>query len=113
MDQERRGQWLRGVLDLCVLALLGRRESYGYELAQALDEAGLGRIQGGTLYPVLLRLQRTGLVAAQWREGGAGPARKYYAITAAGEHTLRRLAADWSSFAGHVHAVLEEVSHEQ
>ncbi|MEJ3748347.1 PadR family transcriptional regulator [Actinomycetes bacterium KLBMP 9797] len=106
MDQERRGQWLRGVLDVCVLALLSQRESYGYELAQALDQAGLGQIQGGTLYPVLLRLQRTGLVTAHWREGGAGPARKYYVLTPSGEQTLRRLAADWSAFAGNIDAVL-------
>lgn len=109
MDQERRGQWLRGVLDLCVLAMLARRESYGYELAQALDAAGLGPIQGGTLYPALLRLQRTGLVAARWREGEAGPARKYYRITAAGDETLRRTAVEWDAFARGVGAILREV----
>lgn len=48
MEQARRGQWLRGVLDLCVLALLRQRESYGYELAQSLDRAGIGPVQGGT-----------------------------------------------------------------
>lgn len=56
------------MLDLCVLALLTARESYGYELAQSLEAAGIGPIQGGTLYPVLLRLQRTGLITAEWRE---------------------------------------------
>jgi PadR family transcriptional regulator, regulatory protein PadR len=110
VDQERRGQWLRGVLDLCVLALLARRESYGYELAQSLNAAGVGPIQGGTLYPVLLRLQRTGLVNAQWREGAAGPARKYYRITAAGGETLRHATADWAAFSGGVGAILREVS---
>lgn len=109
MEQERRGQWLRGVLDLCVLALLLRRESYGYELAQSLDAAGIGPIQGGTLYPVLLRLQRTGLVAAQWREGAGGPARKYYQITPSGVRTLRRSAADWNAFATGVGGILQEL----
>ena len=98
VNPERRGQWLRGVLDLCVLALLTRRESYGYELAQWLDAAGLGPIQGGTLYPVLLRLERTGLIAARWRTGASGPARKYYAITAVGGETLHRSATDWAAF---------------
>ncbi|WP_119730825.1 PadR family transcriptional regulator [Thermomonospora amylolytica] len=110
MDHERRGQWLRGVLDLCVLAVLFRRESYGYELAQSLDAAGLGPIRGGTLYPVLLRLQRTGMVTAQWREGEAGPARKYYRITDAGGELLRRTAADWEAFAHGVNALLREVA---
>jgi PadR family transcriptional regulator, regulatory protein PadR len=107
VDLERRSQWLRGVLDLCVLGLLAGHESYGYELAQALGAAGLGPIQGGTLYPVLLRLERTGLVAAHWREGGAGPARKYYRLTAAGADTLHRAATEWQGFAEQVGAILK------
>ncbi|MEV4417993.1 PadR family transcriptional regulator [Catellatospora sp. NPDC049609] len=110
MELERRSQWLRGVLDLCVLGLLAQRESYGYELIQSLSAAGLGTIQGGTLYPVLLRLQRSGQVAAYWREGAAGPARKYYRITPEGGQTLRRAAADWQSFAGGVDVILREVA---
>ncbi|MBV1848701.1 PadR family transcriptional regulator [Catellatospora tritici] len=110
MDSERRSQWLRGVLDLCVLGLLARRESYGYELTQSLQAVGLGAIQGGTLYPVLLRLQRTGLVTADWREGGSGPARKYYRLTPAGDQVLRQSAADWDAFAGGVGAILREVA---
>jgi PadR family transcriptional regulator PadR len=109
VDHERRSQWLRGVLELCVLGLLAKRESYGYELSQSLEAAGLGQIQGGTLYPVLLRLQRTGLVSGSWREGAAGPARKYYRMTAAGDETLRRTAADWTAFSGGVGAILREV----
>src|SRR5688572_4951477 len=110
MELERRSQWLRGVLDLCVLGVLAQRESYGYELIQSLHAAGLDGIQGGTLYPVLLRLQRGGQVAAHWREGGSGPARKYYRITPAGTETLRRSAADWEAFAGGVSAILREVA---
>nr|WP_205864139.1 PadR family transcriptional regulator [Planosporangium mesophilum] len=97
-------------MDLCVLAILARGESYGYELAQSLEAAGLGPIQGGTLYPVLLRLQRSGLVTAHWREGVAGPARKYYRLSAAGSETLRLTANDWNAFAGGVGAVLREVA---
>ncbi|MFC4110146.1 PadR family transcriptional regulator [Micromonospora zhanjiangensis] len=108
MDTDRRSQWLRGVLDLCVLALLAREESYGYQLAQSLDEAGIGPIQGGTLYPVLLRLQRTGLVVAHWREGAAGPARKYYRLTEAGQTALRRDGRDWQLFAGQVESLWKE-----
>jgi PadR family transcriptional regulator PadR len=109
VDQERRAQWLRGVLDLCVLAMLARGESYGYQLSQALKLSGLGPIQGGTLYPVLLRLQRAGLVSAYWREGESGPARKYYRISADGSEALRVAAADWNAFAAGVGAILPEV----
>lgn len=106
VDSDRRGQWLRGVLDLCVLALLREGESYGYQLAQALDAAGVGPIQGGTLYPVLLRLQRTGLVAAQWREGAAGPARKYYRLTDSGRAALRQDGGAWLAFVAPVSGIV-------
>jgi PadR family transcriptional regulator PadR len=108
VDQERRGQWLRGVLDLCVLALLARRDSYGYELTEGL--AGIGHIQGGTLYPVLLRLERAALVSAYWQPGGAGPARKYYRLTPEGAETLRRTAGDWHGFTAGVDTILREVT---
>ena len=108
MDLDRRNQWLRGVLDLCVLALLRGGESYGYELAQRLEAKGIGPVQGGTLYPLLLRLQKTGLVVTRWQEGEAGLARKYYAITAAGRDALHREVHDWRLFAGLVGAVMEE-----
>lgn len=109
MDTERRSQWLRGVLDLAVLALLGRGEAYGYELAQHLERAGLGQIKGGTLYPVLLRMERLELVRSDWRPGGSGPARKYYRLTAGGQGALARGAADWHEFAAVVSRVFDEV----
>ncbi len=108
MDLDRRNQWLRGVLDLCVLALLARDESYGYELAQSLEATGLGSIQGGTLYPVLLRLQKTGSVTIRWQEGDGGPARKYYRITRAGQQALARDGQDWTAFAAIVSSLMNE-----
>jgi PadR family transcriptional regulator PadR len=109
MDLDRRNQWLRGVLDLCVLSLLVRDESYGYELAQALDRAGIGPIQGGTLYPVLLRLQKTGAVTTRWQEGDGGPARKYYRITESGRAALANADQDWLAFTQAVSALMKEV----
>jgi PadR family transcriptional regulator PadR len=110
VDQERRSQWLRGVLDLCVLAMLARTESYGYQLAQSLDAAGLGPIHGGTLYPVLLRLQRTGLVVATWRDGTGGPARKYYRLTDAGARLLGQATDDWDAFVRDVGGIVREAT---
>lgn len=106
-DPVRRGQWLRGVLDLCLLALLDQAgESYGYELAQALEQAGMGEIQGGTIYPVLIRLERTGLVQTVWRAGDSGPARKYYLLTDAGRHALDTTGTAWLIFADRVRKIL-------
>lgn len=109
VDQGRRAQWLRGVLDLCVLSRLAHGESYGYELSRQLDDAGLGPIRGGTLYPVLLRLQRSGLVSTEWRTGDAGPARKYYRLSGSGEDVLAEVVSDWRGFVDQVDRVLGEV----
>jgi PadR family transcriptional regulator, regulatory protein PadR len=106
MTDERRTQWLRGVLDLCVLAELARGESYGYGIARALEEAGVGAVPGGTLYPVLGRLERAELIRARWVESPSGPPRKYYAITEAGSVLLGRERIEWSAFAAHVDAAL-------
>ncbi|MGA5305198.1 PadR family transcriptional regulator [Nucisporomicrobium flavum] len=104
---DRRTQWLRGVLDLCVLGALGRGESYGYEIAQRLEAGGLGSIAGGTLYPALLRLERLGLVVADWRAGDGGPARKYYRLSPDGAAALRSASADWAVFVDNVTAMME------
>jgi PadR family transcriptional regulator PadR len=107
MERDRRAQWLRGVLDLCVLGALTHGESYGYEIAQRLDAGGLGPVAGGTLYPTLLRLERLGLIDADWREGTAGPPRKYYRLSHEGDRVLRASAADWSLFVDRVNALME------
>jgi PadR family transcriptional regulator PadR len=103
---DRRAQWLRGVLDLCVLAALTERERYGYDLSQRLEKAGLGRIKGGTLYPLLGRLEEAGLVVARWQPGEQGPSRKYYGLTPAGRERLDAEAGIWGEFAACVGTLL-------
>lgn len=98
MNDDRRTQWLRGVLDLCVLAALADREMYGYQLAQHLDDAGLGKVKGGTLYPLAARLEKSGYVSSSWREGSQGPGRKYYSLTRAGRRYLDEQSARWIGF---------------
>ena len=103
-------QWLRGVLELCVLAVIDEGRTYGYALAQRLETAGLGRIKGGTLYPILLRLEQDGLVTAAWGEGSGGPGRKFYEITSAGATELRRRRRDWAAFTATADALLADTS---
>jgi PadR family transcriptional regulator, regulatory protein PadR len=106
MADERRAQWLRGVLDLCVLAELHRGESYGYGVARALEEHGLGPVPGGTLYPVLGRLERAELIRARWGDSAGGPPRKYYEVTVAGARLLQREREEWAAFVSRVDAAL-------
>ncbi len=99
--------WIRGVLDPCLLALVGDSEAYGYELAGRLEEAGLGRVKGGSLYPSLARLEKQGLLASQWRAGEGGPGRKYYTLTELGRVSLADHVHLWGVFAGRVSTVLD------
>lgn len=106
MTDDRRAQWLRGILDLCVLAELERGESYGYGLARALEKLGLGPVPGGTLYPVLGRLERAELIRSRQVDSASGPPRKYYTVTRDGITVLERERRDWASFAHRVATAL-------
>src|SRR5215510_12840193 len=105
----RRPVWLRGVLDLCLLALLDDGEAYGYELSKRLEELGFGSVPGGSLYPALLRRERLGHLVAEWRPGEGGPGRKYYSLTPSGREAVAREAMAWHEFAGSVEAALAPV----
>lgn len=93
-----RSEWLRGVLELCVLRTVSAGPTYGYAITADLAAAGLGDIKGGTLYPLLSRLEKNGLVVAEWRAGEGGPGRKYFVITDTGRAELADGTAQWQAF---------------
>jgi PadR family transcriptional regulator PadR len=99
-------EWLRGVLEVCVLRVLDDGATYGYALAERLDELGLGRLKGGTLYPLLGRMEAAGLVTVEWRAGESGPGRKYYDLTDAGRAALAETTARWAGFTTTTRAIL-------
>jgi PadR family transcriptional regulator PadR len=103
---DRRASWFKGVLDLLVLAALTDGESYGYEIAKLLGTAGFGQIKGGTLYPVLNRLEEAGLVDAEFRAAEKGPGRRYYRLTDEGRATLGEQGGLWLAFDASVRDVL-------
>ena len=92
-------EWMRGALAVCVLHVIADGPTYGYAIASALADAGLGTVKGGTLYPLLGRLEEAGLVSVEWRAGEGGPGRKFYALTPAGEEEHRRQVTHWLAFA--------------
>ena len=81
-------QLLKGILEGCVLAIIARGESYGYEIIGELEAAGFDGIGEGTLYPVLTRLDKNGLISCRRARSPMGPVRKYYSITDAGKSYL-------------------------
>jgi PadR family transcriptional regulator, regulatory protein PadR len=96
----------RGVLPYCVLAMLRDRERYGFELVHALGGID-GMVTGeGTIYPLLGRLRRQGLVEASWQESAAGPPRKYYRLAESGQQALAEFTESWARLRGSVDGLL-------
>ena len=100
-------QLKKGVLGLCVLALLSRGNSYAYEIASKLSHAvDMGE---GTIYPLMRRMQNEGLVGTYLEESPSGPPRKYYRLTEAGRASLASQLADWRSFTAAVEGLIGHV----
>lgn len=94
-------EWLRGTLSLAVMRVLSDGPTYGYAIATALEEAGFGAIKGGTLYPLLSRLEANDLVETEWREGDGGPGRKYFRLSETGRAQYLAQAQQWLDFCRH------------
>lgn len=98
----------RGVLEHCVLAVIQQKETYAYEIVSVLAGAGGLVTSEGTIYPLLSRLRRDGLVTTTWRESEAGPPRRYYTITTDGHRALDAFVRDWTRFRSAVDALLAD-----
>lgn len=99
-------QLRKGVLENCVLASLKQGPSYGLELASRLSEYNMLFTTEGTLYPLLSRLRKQGLVETTWQESMTGPPRRYYQLTDQGHVSLAIFMATWQPFRDDVDALL-------
>lgn len=97
----------RGALEHCVLALLDGEPRYGLEIARRLGDDRVLLAGEGTLYPLLARLRRQGLVDTDWVESTAGPPRRYYSLTAEGRVALASFKRTWKTFRDAVDATLQ------
>ena len=91
----RRSQLLRGVLDICLLAVMSEGPAYGYEMTKRLRARGLSTVGEGSIYPLLGRLERDGLVETRRAASNGGPPRKYYSLSPAGERALETGRREW------------------
>jgi PadR family transcriptional regulator PadR len=106
VDERWPGEWMRGVLSLCVLRVVADGPTYGYAIAARLAGAGLGAVKGGTLYPILTRLETDGLVTSSWQAGDGGPGRKFFSLTDAGAQSLAERTEQWQVFTQRAAALL-------
>ncbi len=88
-------QMRKGILELAVMGVLYNERHYGYSLVRVLTESGSISLKEGTVYPILARLDRDGLVQSEWVESAQGPPRKYYSITAAGRELFDELSKEF------------------
>lgn len=82
-------QLLKGILEGCVLKIISLEETYGYDIIVKLGDAGFHNVIEGTLYPILTRLEKKGLIQCRKAKSPLGPTRKYYSITPLGEEKLK------------------------
>lgn len=98
-------QLLKGVLEGCVLEVIAQEEIYGYELIQRLKQYGFSTIIGGTIYPLLQKLEKRGLIAGVMRASPDGPDRKYFQLTEDGRVYLSDFWQQWTELVDKVSQV--------
>ncbi len=93
-------QLLKGTLEGALLMIIGRGETYGYALQETLAELGFGQVPEGTIYPLLLKMQRNKQIEAVRHPSASGPDRKYYHLTATGEASIAEFLPSWRQLVG-------------
>lgn len=99
-------QFKKGVVELCVMALLYKRDYYGYDLSEYLSSRL--EISDGTVYPILRNLKDAGFVTTYLSEESGGPPRKYYSVTQTGKKEFLKNKEEWEAFTQIVKQILEE-----
>ena len=99
---------LKGVLEGCVLEIISHERIYGYEITRRLNALGFSDVVDGTVYTILLRLEKNKLVDIEKKPSDMGPPRKFYALNAAGREELRRFWAKWAFVASKINELKEK-----
>lgn len=97
-------QFRKGVLEICVLTLISKKDMYGYEIVQNISK--VIDVNEGTIYPILRRLTKDEYFESYILESSEGPARKYYKITTAGKNYLDRMINEWNDFVSTVSLII-------
>ena len=99
---------LKGVLEGCVLEIISRKETYGYEITRRLNALGFADVVDGTVYTILIRLEKSKLVEIAQKPSAMGPPRKFFALNDAGREELRRFWDKWEFVASKINELKEE-----
>ena len=93
---------LKGVLEGCVLEIISRKETYGYEITRRLNALGFADVVDGTVYTILVRLEKNGLVNISKQPSDMGPPRKFFTLNESGREELLRFWEKWEFVASKI-----------
>ncbi|MFC6331901.1 PadR family transcriptional regulator [Paenibacillus septentrionalis] len=102
-----RSQLLKGILEGCILAVIANETIYGYELTVKLHAMRI-EVSEGSIYPILLRLQKEKLIIGETKKSPSGPNRKYYTLTEKGEEALQEFIKHWENLKEPVDELLKK-----
>lgn len=103
----RSTQMLKGILEGCILKIISKNETYGYEICEKLIEFGFKEVTEGSVYPILIRLEKKRLIHSLMKPSPLGPMRKYYYLTNEGKDELSEFITTWYNIKKNVENVLE------
>lgn len=106
MVENIKSQMRKGVLEYCILTIIGRKEVYTSDILEALRKANLLVVEG-TLYPLLSRLKNNGLLKYRWQESTDGPPRKYFTLTEEGEQLVGALDDEWNTISQAINKITQ------
>lgn len=101
-------QMLKGILEGCLLAVISEEEVYGYEMTKKLELYGFNMVSEGSIYPLLIRMKKDGLVTTTTKSSESGPKRKYYSLTDKGKQQLVTFIGIWGNISSSVNKLLED-----
>jgi PadR family transcriptional regulator PadR len=99
-------QILKGILEGCILLIISKENTYGYGILEILKHNGFSDITEGTIYPILIRLEKQGMLSSQLKESPLGPRRKYYSLTQKGESELSEFLQEWELLSKNVDGLI-------
>jgi PadR family transcriptional regulator PadR len=101
-------QMLKGLLEGCILKIISQKETYGYAICEELNRYEFDELNEGTVYPILIRLEKNKLIYSVKKDSPLGPKRKYFYLTKEGENQLKNFIVNWRSMQARVNRIIEE-----
>lgn len=102
-----RSQLMRGTLEGCIVKIISKKKTYGYEIVSQLHSYGFQDVGEGSTYPILVRLEKKKIISSIYKESSLGPKRKYYYLTDTGKEFLKEFETVWNDVKNSVDRIMK------